>query len=98
MGNSGMYMVVQLNLTPEILKYYMVFERSISIFSMTSLKQHRCLPFPELIPIGPPCTSQDEQNYRRRLREFRAAGADMVTRDSRNPCSEQRLTRLRSVQ
>ena len=35
-----MYRVVQLNFTPEIELFYMLFERSLSIFSMTYLKQH----------------------------------------------------------
>ena len=34
-------MVVQLNFTPEIEIFYMLFERYISIFSMASLKQHK---------------------------------------------------------
>ena len=34
------YRVVQLNFTPKIGVFYMLFERSISIFSLTSLKQH----------------------------------------------------------
>ena len=34
------YRVVQLNFTPEIEVFYMMFERPLSIFSMTSLKQH----------------------------------------------------------
>ena len=33
-------MVVELNLTPEIEVFYMMFERTLSIFIMTSLKQH----------------------------------------------------------
>ena len=35
-----MYRVVQLNFTPEIELFYMLFQRSLSIFSMTYLKQH----------------------------------------------------------
>ena len=44
--NSGhifiayMYRVVQLTFTPEIKVFHMLFEISLSIFSMTSLKQH----------------------------------------------------------
>ena len=34
-----MYRVVQLNLTPEIKVSYMLFDRSLSIFTVTSLKQ-----------------------------------------------------------
>ena len=34
------YKVVQLNLTPEIEVFYMLFDRSLSIFSITSLKHH----------------------------------------------------------
>ena len=34
------YKVVQLNFTPEIEVFYMLFERDLSIFSMTSLEQH----------------------------------------------------------
>ena len=34
------YRVSQLNFTPEVEVFYMVFERSRSIFSRTSLKQH----------------------------------------------------------
>ena len=34
------YKVVQLNLTPEIEVFDMLFDRSLSIFSMTFLKQH----------------------------------------------------------
>ena len=38
---SGTYMYrVQLELTPEIEVFYMLFDRSLSIFSMISLKQH----------------------------------------------------------
>ena len=33
-------MVVQLNLTPEIEVFYILFDRSLSIFSMTFLRQH----------------------------------------------------------
>ena len=35
-----MYRVVQLSPTPEIKVSYMLFERSLSIFSMKSIKQH----------------------------------------------------------
>ena len=35
-----MYRVVQLNLTPEIEVFFMQFDRCLSIFSATSLKQH----------------------------------------------------------
>ena len=38
--NYRMYRVVQLNFTPETEVPYMLFDRSLSIFSMTSLKQH----------------------------------------------------------
>ena len=34
------YREVQLNLTPEMQVFYMLLERSFSIFSMASLKQH----------------------------------------------------------
>ena len=34
------YRVVQLSFTPEIEVFYMMFDRSLSIFSMTPLKQH----------------------------------------------------------
>ena len=34
------YSVVQLNFTPEIKVFYMLYDRSLWIFSMTSLKQH----------------------------------------------------------
>ena len=34
------YRVVQLNFTPEIEVFYMLFERPLSIFSMSALKQH----------------------------------------------------------
>ena len=34
------YRVVQLSFTPEIEVFYMLFKRSLSIYSMTSLKQH----------------------------------------------------------
>ena len=34
------YMVVQLSLTPEIKVLFLLFDRSLSIFSMTSLNQH----------------------------------------------------------
>ena len=34
------FRVVQLNLTPEIEVFYMLFDRSLSISSMTSVKQH----------------------------------------------------------
>ena len=37
--NTHTHGVVQQNFTPEIEVFYMVFERSLSIFSMTSLKQ-----------------------------------------------------------
>ena len=37
---QALYRVVQLNFTPEIEVFYMLFERSLSIFNMTSLKQH----------------------------------------------------------
>ena len=42
-GNNGslLFRVVQLNFTPEVEVSYMMFERSLSNFSMTSLKQHR---------------------------------------------------------
>merc|ERR1712037_472201 len=42
-GNAtwkAMYRMVQQNFTPEIEVFYMLFDRSLSIFSMTSLKQH----------------------------------------------------------
>ena len=35
-----LYRVVQLNFSPEIEVFYMLFERSLSLFSMTPLKQH----------------------------------------------------------
>ena len=35
----SLYRVVQLNFTPEIKVFYMLIDRSFSIFSMTSLKQ-----------------------------------------------------------
>ena len=35
------YRVVQLNFTPEIEVFYMLFDRYLSIFSLTSLKQHK---------------------------------------------------------
>ena len=42
----GYYRVVQLNFTPEIEVFYLLFEISLPIFSMTSLKQHiECLNF-----------------------------------------------------
>ena len=49
-------MVVQLNFIKDIEVFYMLFDRSLSIFSMTSLKQHIewILPFPVLNPIWPP--------------------------------------------
>ena len=37
---SRLSRVVELNFTPEIEVFYMLFDRSLSIFSMTSLKQH----------------------------------------------------------
>ena len=37
--NRSLYRVVQLNFTPEIEVFYVLFDRSLSIFSMTSLKQ-----------------------------------------------------------
>ena len=39
-GKKQDYRVVQLNFTPVIEAFYMLFQRSLSIFSMTSLKQH----------------------------------------------------------
>ena len=38
--SQSYYRVVQLNLTPEIELFYMLFQRYLSIFSVTSLKQH----------------------------------------------------------
>ena len=52
---SAIYRVVRLDVTPEIEICYMLFDRSLSIFSRTSLKQHM-LQFPVLNPIGPPFT------------------------------------------
>ena len=52
----GYYRVVQLNFTPEV--FYMLFDRSLSIFSMASLKHHMdygILQFPVLNPIVPLC-------------------------------------------
>ena len=43
---SNVYRVVQLNFTPEIKVFYMLLERDLSIFIMTSLKQHIILLFP----------------------------------------------------
>ena len=37
---SAIYRVVQLNFTPEIEVFYMLFEICLSIFSMNSLKEH----------------------------------------------------------
>ena len=43
---GNLYRVVQLNFTPEIEVFYMPFGRSLSIFSMTSVKQHiECFNF-----------------------------------------------------
>ena len=39
-SRSPLLRVVQLNLTPEMEVFYMLFERCLSIFSMASLKQH----------------------------------------------------------
>ena len=54
------YRVVQLNFTPEIEVFYMMFETSLSIFSMTSLKQHTeyvlYLHFRCKIQLDPLCT------------------------------------------
>ena len=41
MENKTVYRVVQLNLTPETEVSYVLFDKSLSIFSMTSLKHHR---------------------------------------------------------
>ena len=38
--SSTIYRLVQLNLTPEIQVFHMLFDRSLSQFNMTSLKQH----------------------------------------------------------
>ena len=41
-----LYRLVQLNSTPEIEIFHMLFDRSLSIFSMKSLKQHmECFNF-----------------------------------------------------
>ena len=39
-GHVHTYRVVQLNFTPEIEVFYMLLERSLSFFSVTSFKQH----------------------------------------------------------
>ena len=38
--SSTIYRLVQLNLTPEIQVFHMLFDRSLTPFSMSSLKQH----------------------------------------------------------
>ena len=40
LASIGTYRVVQLDFAPEIEVFYMLFERHLSIFSLTSLKQH----------------------------------------------------------
>ena len=49
--------LVQQNFTPEIKVFFMLFDRSLSIFTMASLKQH-ILPFPVLNPVRYPCNIQ----------------------------------------
>ena len=75
--------VVLLNLTPKIEVFYQLFDRSLSIFSMTSLKQHmeycnfRCLvqldhPVHVLYPLGKICTvskvHSNTESHRNRTR------------------------------
>ena len=50
------YTVVKLNFTPEIEIFHMLFEISLSICSITSLKQYAERSFSVLNPVGPPCT------------------------------------------
>ena len=50
------YTVVKLNFTPEIEIFHMLFEISLSICSITSLKQYAVRSFLVLNPVGPPCT------------------------------------------
>ena len=40
MGSLLAYRVVQLNLAPEMKVFYMLFDRSLSVLSMTPVKQH----------------------------------------------------------
>ena len=52
-----MYRVVQLNLTPEIEVFLMLFEGALSILSMTFFKMHvEYFQFPVLNSVGPPCS------------------------------------------
>ena len=51
MSPEGLYREVQLDLTPEIEVFFMLFERDLSIFSMTSPNSI----FPKKKSVGPPC-------------------------------------------
>ena len=56
MDKYSMYRVVQLRFTPETEVFYMLFDRSISIFSVTELGGR--LQFQVLNPVGPPCGNE----------------------------------------
>ena len=56
MDKYSMCRVVQVRFTPETEVFYMLFDRSISIFSVTELGGR--LQFQVLDPVGPPCGNE----------------------------------------
>ena len=100
-NREGLYRVVQLNLTPEIEVFHVLFDRSRPIFRMTSLKQHmsyfnfRCsiqldrpvLPSIEFLPRMP---SSPPRSPRAPRRPAAAAATATLSMRLRHPLRRRR--------